>query len=179
MRLRYELRVIRHRNDFLFIKINFYNLLTWLNFPSLPAFEFLALWTLPYSLLLSSHVFAFFSSSHWQHYFPFFRLFVCLFLPPFPISRCVLKVFFLDHVFLVNFSSLPPAEETFLESTERRRKRKFPRANRKDSENTSHRNPRIFSLVWKCFLLEPTPPKICVHFFFRYLKTSENLPYCF
>ena len=79
---------------------------------------------------------------------------------------CFKGFFFLDHVFLVNFSSLPPAEETFLESTERRRKRKFPRTNRKDSENTCHRNPRIFSLVWKCFLLEPAPPKIWVHFFF-------------
>ena len=122
-RWRYVLRVIRHRNDLLFIKINFYNLLTWLNFPSHPAFEFLALWTFPYSLLLSSHVFAFFSSSHWQQYFRFFRLFVCLFLPPFPISRCVLKVFFFFRSRIFGEFQFPPTSW-----------RNFPRINRKEKE---------------------------------------------
>ena len=57
-------------------------------------------------------------------------------LPPFSISRCVLKTFLKNHIPFVNFSSLSPAEETFLELTERRRKRKFPRINRKDSSKS-------------------------------------------
>ena len=105
------LRIIRHRNDLLFIKINVCNLLTWLNFPHFLPLNF---WFFePSPVLCFSHpmslLFSFppIGSSTFVS-FGFFFFFA-------PISyqqMCFKDFFFLITCFLVNFSSLPPAEET-------------------------------------------------------------------
>lgn len=155
------LRIIGHRND-LFIKSNFYKL-TWIS----PYFLSLNFWLFEsspvlYFLIPCIFFLSFFSEAAILY---FLKTFCC---SPFSISTCFWRLKKKKN--LVNFNSLSPAEGTFLELTERRMKRQ-------DLENTCQHNPRIFSSLWKCFLLEPTQLKYgCI---LKYLKTSKYLPYYF
>lgn len=143
------LRKIRHGNDWLFIK-NFYKPTCLVEF-SLSS----CLWTsgsLNLPLFFSSLI-------PCLCFFPLLptgsNSFVSLdfLLPPFSISRCVLKTFFKKSHTFCKFQFPLTSWRNFL------------RIDRKEKENflelieRTHQNPRIFSFLWKCFLLEPAPQK--------------------